>query len=89
MQICLIEQKHLIYIDTLRFAKKTDLTSLKSKVDKLGIDKLKTVSVDLSQLSNVVEKLSNSNTVYDDSVNKVNAIHATDASEVVKKLTKM
>ena len=34
---------------------KADVTSLKSDVDKLGIDNLGTVSVDLRKLSNVVK----------------------------------
>ena len=41
-------------VDTSEFVKKTDLTSLKSDVDEVGIDKLSTVSVDLNKLSNVV-----------------------------------
>ena len=42
-------------IDTSEFVKKTDLASLKSDVGRLGIDKLKTVIVDLSKLSNVLD----------------------------------
>ena len=42
-------------IDTSEFAKKTDLASLKSDVGGLGIEKLKTVTVDLSKLSNVLD----------------------------------
>ena len=38
--------------DTSDFAKKADSVSLESNVDKLGIDKLKTVPTDLSKLSN-------------------------------------
>ena len=40
-------------IDTSKFAKKADLASLKSDVDKWDIDKLETLPVDLSKLSNV------------------------------------
>ena len=40
---------------TFRLASKTDLTSLKAKVDKLNVNKLKTVPVDLNKLSNVVD----------------------------------
>ena len=35
-------------------AAKSDLASLKAKVDKIDVDKLTTVPVDLSKLSNVV-----------------------------------
>ena len=50
--------------DTSDFAKKADLASLKSYIDELDIDKLKTVTVCLSKLSNVVNN----------GVTKVNAI---------------
>ena len=41
--------------ETLKFAKKADLTSLKLDVDELDIDKLKIALVDLSELSDVVK----------------------------------
>ena len=44
-------------MDTSSFALKTNLANLKTKVDKLGIDKLATVPVDLSKLSNVVKMM--------------------------------
>ena len=37
-----------------KFAKKVDLASLKSKIDKLDIGKLETTPVDLSKLSDTV-----------------------------------
>ena len=49
-------QKATTGADTSKFAKKVDFSGLKSKVDKLDVDKLNTVSTDLSKLSNVVEK---------------------------------
>ena len=42
-------------IDTSEFAKKADLASFKSKVDKIDVDKLETVPTDLSKSSNVVK----------------------------------
>ena len=42
-------------VDTWSFALKTNLANLKTEVDKLDIDKLATVLVDLSKLSNVVK----------------------------------
>ena len=42
-------------VDTSKFAKEADLASLKVDVNELDIDKLKTVAVDLSKLSNVVK----------------------------------
>ena len=44
-------------VDTSGFAKKTDLTNLKSDVDKLDIDKLKYVQSDLSSLRSKVDEL--------------------------------
>ena len=46
--------KNITHIDTSSFALKTDLANLKTKVDKLDIDKLVPVPADLSKLSNVV-----------------------------------
>ena len=40
--------KKISHVDTLSFALKTNLTDLKTEVDKLGIDKLKPVPTDLS-----------------------------------------
>ena len=45
----------ITHVDTSNFALKTNLSSLKTEVDKLDVDKLATVPVDLSKLSNVVK----------------------------------
>ena len=42
-------------VDTSIFALKTNLANLKAEVDKLNIDKLAPVPVDLSKLSDVVK----------------------------------
>ena len=47
--------KNVIHVDTSSFALKTNLANLKTEVDKLDIDKLVPVPVDLSKLSNVVK----------------------------------
>ena len=44
-------------VDTLSFAKKTDLTHLKSDVDKLDINKLKNVPSNIGNLKSKVDKL--------------------------------
>ena len=49
--------KNVTHIDTSRFALKTNLASLKTEVDKLDIDKLAPVPVDLSKLSDVVKMM--------------------------------
>ena len=59
--ICLImQQKHIkniSHVDTSRFTLKSNLASLKTEVDKLDIDKLKLVPVDLSKLNDVVKMM--------------------------------
>ena len=65
--------KNITYVGTSSFALKTNLANLKTEVDKLDIDKLATVPVDLSKLSNVVKN---------DVVTKVDNI---DTSGLVKK----
>ena len=47
--------KNVTHIDTPSFAVKTNLANLKTEVDKLDIDKLVPVPVDLSKLSDVVK----------------------------------
>ena len=70
--------KNVAHVDTSGFALKTNLPNLKTEVDKLGIDKLAPVPVDLSKLSDGVLK----KTVYDKLVAKVINI---DTSDVVLK----
>ena len=45
--------KNISHVDTSSFALKTNLANLKTEVDKLDIDKLVPVPVDLSNLSDV------------------------------------
>ena len=47
--------KDITHVDTSIYALKTNLAALKTEVDNVGTDKLKTVPNDLSKLSNVVE----------------------------------
>ena len=47
--------KNISHVDTSSFALKSNLASLKTEVDKLDIDKLVPVPVDLSKLSDVVK----------------------------------
>ena len=47
--------KNILHFDTSSFALKTNLVNLKTEVDKLSIDKLVSVPVDLNKLSNVVK----------------------------------
>ena len=66
--------KNISHVDTSSFALKTNLANLKTEVDKLDIDKLVPVSVDLSKLSDVVKNDVVKETLYDKLVAKVNSI---------------
>ena len=48
--------KNVTGVDTSDFAKKADLASLKSEVNELDVDRLETISNDLSNLSNIIDK---------------------------------
>ena len=63
--------KNISHVDTLSFALKTNLSSLKTEVDKLDIDKLVPISADLSKLSNVLKNDVVKKTVYNKLVAKV------------------
>ena len=47
--------KNITHVDVSSYATKTNLAALKTEVDKIDIDKLKTVPDDLAKLSNVVK----------------------------------
>ena len=66
--------KIISHVDTSSFTLKTNLASFKTEVDKLDIDKLVPVPVDLSKLSDVVKNDVVKKTVYDKLVAKVNNI---------------
>ena len=57
--------KNISHVDTSGFVLKTNLAILKTGVDKLYIDKLVPVPVDLNKLSNVVKNEVVKKTVYD------------------------
>ena len=88
--------KNIAHVDTSSFALKTNLASLKTEVDKLDIDKLAPVPVDLIKLSDVVKNDIDKKTVYDKLVTKVNSIdtrgfllktkYDTDKSELENKI---
>ena len=69
-----VELKNATGVDTSKLAAKSDLASLKAEVDKVGVDKLKTLPIDLSNLSNVAKNEVVKKAVYDKSVAKVNNI---------------
>ena len=69
-------------LDTSNLAAKPDLASLKSEVHQIDREKIKTVCVDASKISNVFENDVTKKTVHDKLVTKVNAI---DTSKFVLK----
>ena len=88
--------KNVTHVDTSSFALKTNLADLKTEVDKLDIDKLAPVPVDLSKLSDVVKNDVVKKTVYDKLVAKIDNIdtsdfvlktkHQTDKTELENKI---
>ena len=66
--------KNISHVDTSSFALKSNLASLKTEVDKLDIDKLVPVPVDLNKLSDAVKYHVAKKTVNDKLVAKVNSI---------------
>ena len=70
--------KNVIHVDTSSFALKTDLANLKTGVDKLDIEKLVSVPVDLSKRSDVVKNDVVKKSVHDKLVAKVNNIDTSD-----------
>ena len=88
--------KDISHVDTSSFAINSNLANLKTEVDKLDIDKLVPVPVDLIKLSNVVKTDVVKKTVHDKLVAKVNSIeisafglktkYDTDKSEIEYKI---
>ena len=70
--------KSISHTDTSSFALKTNLADLKTAVDKLDIDKLAPVSIDLSKRSDVVKNDVVQKTVYDKLVAKIDDIDTND-----------
>ena len=47
--------KNITHVDVSSFASKTNLAALKTEVDKIDADKLKTTTADLAKLTNAIE----------------------------------
>ena len=67
--------KNVSHVHTSSFALKSNLASLKTEVDKLDVEKLVPVAVDLSKLSDVVKNDVVTKASDDKLVKKVNNIH--------------
>ena len=70
--------KNITHVDTSGFALKANLSSLKTEVDRLDIDRLVPVPTDLSKLSNVVKNDVVKKAVYSKLVTKVDNIDTSD-----------
>ena len=73
--------KNVSHADVSSFALKSNLATLKTEVDKIDADKLKTVPFDLAKLSNVVKNDVIKKTEYNKLVAKVDNIDTTNFSQ--------
>ena len=90
------DTENISHVDISSFALKSNLANLRTEVDKLDIDKLVPVPVDLSKLSDVVKNDVVKKTVHDKLVAKLNSIdtsgfvlktkYDTDKSEIENKI---
>ena len=69
--------KNVSHVDVSSFALKSNLASLKTEVNKLDIDKLVPIPVDLSKLSDVVKNDVVKNNEYNKLVTRVDNIDTT------------
>ena len=69
-----IGRKKATGVKTSKFTNKFDLVNLKSKVDKLDIDKLKTGLIDIIKLNDVVDNDIVKKTIYYKLITKVSAV---------------
>ena len=74
--------KNITHVDVSSYASKTNLAALKTEVDKIDTDKLKTVPNDLAKLSNVVKNDVVKETDYNTLKSKIDGI---DVSKYVGK----
>ena len=65
--------KNITHVNVCSYETKTNLAALKSEVDEINVDKLKTVPVDLAKLTNTVENDLVKKTVYNTKVTSIEA----------------
>ena len=63
--------KNITHVDVSSFASKTNLAALKTEVDKIDTDKLKTAPTDLTKLTNAIENDLVKKTVYNTKVTSI------------------
>ena len=65
--------KNITHVDVSSFASKTNLAALKTEVDKIDTDKLKTATTDLAKLTNAIENDIVKKTDYNTKVTSIEA----------------
>ena len=65
--------KNITHVDISSFASKTNLAALKTEVDKINADKLKTTPADLAKLTNAIENDVVKKTDYNTKVTSIEA----------------
>ena len=65
--------KNITHVDVSSFASKTNLAALKTEVDKIDTDKLKTTPADLAKLTNAIENDIDKKTDYNTKVTSIKA----------------
>ena len=65
--------KNITHVDVSSFASKTNLAALKTEVDKIDVDKLKTTLTDLAKLTNAIENDVVKKTDYNTKVTSIEA----------------
>ena len=65
--------KNITHVDVSSFASKTNLAALKTEVDKIDTDKLKTAPTDLAKLTNAIENDVVKKTDYNTKVTSIEA----------------
>ena len=78
--------KNIIHVDVSSFASKTNLATLKTEVDKIDADKLKTTPTNLAKLTNAVEHDVVKKTDYNTKVTRIEAQIAGVTKNTVDKL---
>ena len=81
--------KNITHVDVSSFAIKTNLAALKSEVDKINVDKLKTKPTDLAKLSNLVKNDVVKNTDYNTKVTSIESQIAGVTLDNVADVTKL
>ena len=65
--------KNITHVDVSSFASKTNLAALKTEVDKIDVDKLKTAPADLAKLTNAIKNNVVKKTDYNTKVTSIEA----------------